>query len=778
MHFIFLLLVVCCARSDAEDVIRSDGSCQAQAAGPAGTAAPVDLKPTVKVWEGILLVLGFGALALLMSLIHWLVRTYVYFDAHRFDTFFDAGGDVTTAMVMCSVVMKWAWTASYTWSVYDMVKYGVIGQFWFCAGLVIQPLLFAIVACEIRIKAPGAKTFLQVIYARYGVPAHVVFILFALFVNIYLASMVMYDGSNLLQILLKDVRREVLAVVLAAAVLLYTVFGGVGGSLYTAYVSLVLVMAFVVSLLVEVYYDPWSRQAAPLGSWKDIYKAVSCYRVSNDVGNDVNSALTFLSTGGLIEGILMIMAGLSTMFVNQSFWQTSASAKPTQAVWGYILAGLVWFAIPLGLTFSLGSAYQVWTVNNGGELLSGEQIMKGYLPLYITNRLLPNIGDYLSLCLTTVIVVTTASSQVLSVSSIIIYDIYQTYIAPFKRSVTGPIDNTDLETHPVRTNTADHYDEFEHYDRRCMMLKHVVVTAMSVVLIPLTLVLFAMEVDTLYLFKVLGIISGCCVLPICFSVTWYRITGLGVSLGAFTGFLSGLLGWLVYSATLKGGLVKFYTNTGEWQPLLIGTTLSFFIGGLVTLITSLCCGGCDRDMQEEDQWEKTRAIDSPILPWTVKYAPEFKSLKMKGIPHFYAVRRTFKFAEISAYVIGVFLAVMFILVWPACMLLTGDWTEVVYGGWVLMVVIWVGLATVVVVLYPLIAEIVVVCRQSYYVKKWSRGEPNDRNPLEEEVISQPERPVVNDANSIKSGSDYMSTIDSGLDNTSRNERWKTFIHLQ
>ncbi len=38
------------------------------------------------------------------------------------DTFFDAGGDVSAGMVACSVVTKWAWTASYTWSVYNIVK--------------------------------------------------------------------------------------------------------------------------------------------------------------------------------------------------------------------------------------------------------------------------------------------------------------------------------------------------------------------------------------------------------------------------------------------------------------------------------------------------------------------------------------------------------------------------------------------------------------------------------------------------------------------------------
>ncbi len=43
------------------------------------------------------------------------------------------------------------------------LQFGLVGHFWYAAGLVIQLFLFAIVMAEIRIKAPGAKTYLQVI---------------------------------------------------------------------------------------------------------------------------------------------------------------------------------------------------------------------------------------------------------------------------------------------------------------------------------------------------------------------------------------------------------------------------------------------------------------------------------------------------------------------------------------------------------------------------------------------------------------------------------------
>lgn len=60
------------------------------------------------------------------------------------------------------------------------------------------------------------------------------------------------------------------------------------------------------------------------------------------------------------------------------------------------------------------------------------------------------------------------------------------------------------------------------------------------------------------------------------------------------------------------------------------------------------------------------------MPWSVKYAPNIKKAQLgrQNRPHFFTVRRTFKWSEYIAYVFGVFLTVMAILVWPACGFLT------------------------------------------------------------------------------------------------------------
>lgn len=74
-------------------------------------------------------------------------------------------------------------------------KYGVSGPFWYAAGATVQVLLFAILAVEIKRKAPTTHTCLEIVKARWGTPAHLVFLVFALLTNIIVTSMLILGGA-------------------------------------------------------------------------------------------------------------------------------------------------------------------------------------------------------------------------------------------------------------------------------------------------------------------------------------------------------------------------------------------------------------------------------------------------------------------------------------------------------------------------------------------------------------------------------------------------------
>jgi hypothetical protein len=76
----------------------------------------------------------------------------------------------------------------------------------------------------------------------------------------------------------------------------------------------------------------------------------------------------------------MLYAGsLSSVFVNQSYWQTGITAKPKASVCGFLGAGLVWFMMPWAFGASLGMAYWALSLQQGKQLVNENDALQGML---------------------------------------------------------------------------------------------------------------------------------------------------------------------------------------------------------------------------------------------------------------------------------------------------------------------------------------------------------------------------------------------------------------
>ena len=80
-------------------------------------------------------------------------------------------------------------------------------------------------------------------------------------------------------------------------------------------------------------------------------------------------------------GIYVISGNFGTVFVDQSYWQSSVASKPRQGVWGFLSGGLVWFAIPFTFASTMGLAYIGLSAEAGQPLLSSGDVDSGWLPL-------------------------------------------------------------------------------------------------------------------------------------------------------------------------------------------------------------------------------------------------------------------------------------------------------------------------------------------------------------------------------------------------------------
>ena len=105
-------------------------------------------------------------------------------------------------------------------------------------------------------------------------------------------------------------------------------------------------------------------------------------------------------------------------------------------MWGFILGGLTWFAIPFSLATTMGLAYLGMSSAQGAPLLTDADVSSGLAAPLVAQKLLGTTGEYAMLFLILMAVMSTGSAEVIAVASIIIYDIYQVRFHEFFQDFT------------------------------------------------------------------------------------------------------------------------------------------------------------------------------------------------------------------------------------------------------------------------------------------------------------------------------------------------------
>merc|ERR1712223_2279379 len=88
--------------------------------------------------------------------------------------------------------------------------------------------------------------------------------------------------------------------------------------------------------------------------------------------------------------------------------------------------------IPFSLATTMGLAYLGMSSAQGAPLLTDEDVASGLAAPLVAQKLLGTTGEYAILFLILMAVMSTGSAEVIAVASIIIYDIYQAYVVPFR----------------------------------------------------------------------------------------------------------------------------------------------------------------------------------------------------------------------------------------------------------------------------------------------------------------------------------------------------------
>ncbi|XP_025086239.1 urea-proton symporter DUR3-like [Pomacea canaliculata] len=354
----------------------------------------------------LLLLLGFGGFSVLLAMLYMFIRRHVFHDADNLNTTFDAGGRVSVSLTAVTVASQLLWPGDLLQSATVTIKNGVAGSFWYSTAAVINMILFPVLSVQFKTRAPGAKTFLQVIHARFGTGTHVVFCCFALLLNLVIIVCLVAASTALLQSLVKDASAEFCVVVMATLFGSYSFVGGLG-STSTSPTS--------TPLSSSPCLQPSSCRCTmhPTPRWKGgfegMYQRVKC--LLGPEGNEDRSFLTFWSEGALIWGVQGFFATASITFCDQASWQSRIAAKPTQGVLGFFAATYIWFAIPSTIGTSVGFAYLDHTAGGANQSLSTEAIDSGLVTAFMAQEELGVTGSYMILTMLIMALMSTGSGE-------------------------------------------------------------------------------------------------------------------------------------------------------------------------------------------------------------------------------------------------------------------------------------------------------------------------------------------------------------------------------
>ncbi len=591
---------------------------------------------------GYVVLLGVG---LVMALaVTFLVKAETKWLGTRktFEWFYTAGRNVKTGLIASSVVSAWTWAATLLQSSTVAYQFGISGPFWYASGASIQVVLFAILAIELKKKAPTSHTFPEIIYARFGKHSHKVFLSFALMTNTIVTAMLVLGGAAVVNSL-TGVNIYIAAFLIPVGVIIYTLFGGLKATFFADYLNTAFIFVVILVFVIAIYFV-----SPHIGGISGMYdKLTAASALSPVEGNAAGAYLTLASAGALVFGIINIIGNFGTVFVDQAYWQRAIAARPRSAVRGFLAGGLAWFAIPFALATTLGlGAVAV------GVSLTSEQIGMGLVAPTAASQLLGDVGAILLLTMLFTAVTSAGSAELVAVSSLVTYDVYRTYVKP---SSSG---------------------------RELMRVSRVAILGFGVGMGILASILLQVGASLQYVYLAMGILIGSAVAPITLAIVWKKTNKIAATSAAIVGLVIGVGSW-VGSANVIYGEISIY-STGQNTPLLIGNVTAISVGALVSIIGSRI---------------RPENFNFAVMKQRILVADERIRSMIEHDSDEGFLRKSAQFT----YRYAIALTLLLVLVWPLPLYVSGYvFTPVVYHLWVGIAVAWTVCAAVIVIFLPLI----------------------------------------------------------------------------
>ena len=596
-------------------------------------------------WIGWAIVVGLGMVFAVIITIEVKIEEKYLGVSQTSEMFNTAGRTIKTGLTAAAIVSAWTWAATLLQSSTVAYQYGISGPFWYAAGASIQVLLFGILAIELKRKAPNAHTFLEIIRARYGNGSHKVFLVFALMTNMIVTAMLLLGGSAVVNGL-TGMDISLAAFLIPIGVMIYTLVGGLKATFVADYMHTIIIFVTILTFVSAVYIN-----TDITGGIEGMYdKLVQAAEIRPIEGNAGGAFLTMASAGGLMFGIINIVGNFGTVFVDQAYWQRAIAAKPSSTVKGFLLGGLCWFAIPFTLATTMGLTAVALDVD-----ITMQQAQMGLVVPAAATALMGEIGAIMVLTMLFMAVTSAGSAELIAVSSIVTYDLYRTYRNP---NATG---------------------------KQLVKVSRATIVAFGLGMGGLAVVLLSMGLSLGFVYLAMGILIGSAVVPIALTILWSKTNKVAATAGAVIGLLCSTTVWVIVASGAGGfvesGGVIDLSSLGNNYAMLFANITAIISGGVIAIVGSLAAG-------KTFDWNDLKTKITLVEITATQQEEDEETLK-----------KAFKFSVRG----GGIMALILIIVWPMPLIASGYIFELgSYTVWVAISIIWVSIASAIIIFLPLI----------------------------------------------------------------------------
>lgn len=607
---------------------------------------------------GIIVGLGF-AFALVMIFITWALKRYQN-EVQTSEMFSTAGRTVKSGLVASAVVSSWTWAATLLQSSTVAYEYGVSGPFYYASGATVQILLFATLAIELKRHAPNAHTFLEVIHARYGTVVHAVYIIFCLMTNILVTAMLLTGGSAVMHSL-TGVPTAAACFLLPVGVVLYTVFGGIKATFITDYLHTIVIVVVILTFAFNAYAV--SDKLGSPGKVYDILQAVTAVRPVD--GNAEGSYFTMRSHGGGIFFVINIIGNFGTVFLDNGYYNKAIAASPVHAFPGYVIGGLSWFAIPWLCATTMGLAALAL---QGDQTLDSTDVQAGLVLPYAAVQMLGYGGAVATVLMVFMAVTSAFSAQLIAVSSVTTYDIYQAYIC---REAKG---------------------------KRLVWVSHMACIVYAIVMASFATGLYYAGIGMGYLYLLMGVIISSAVLPGALTLLWKDQNWVAAAASPPLGLVVALIAWLVTAKSEYGELTV--DTTGANNPMLAGNVAALLSPMIFIPILTYTFGPQNYDYEsmrairrvDDSELAAAAHVDLELIPG--------EAIQPEGMTK--EEETKLNKAAFYARTITVLMTLCLLVLWPLPMYGTSYvFSKPFFTGWVVVGIIWIFCTAFGVIIFPL-----------------------------------------------------------------------------